>query len=93
MRTAGVAGIAVDAVAVVGPGVVGSMDGAEGEGVGTGSACGGTGGEVLWVAALLIRLAGTWGEVSRGEVTFWLALGVTGSVVLPGARAGPCSTA
>ena len=50
-------------------------------------------GGVLWVAALLIRLAGTWGEASRREVTFWLALGVTGSVVLPGARDGPCSTA
>ena len=50
-------------------------------------------GEVLWVAALLVRLVGTWGEVSRREVRFWLAAGVTGSVVLPGARVGLCGTA
>ena len=43
MMTAGVAGIAVDTVAVVGPRAVDSMVGADGESVGTGSACGGTG--------------------------------------------------
>lgn len=37
------AGIAVDAVAVVGPSFVGSMVVADGGRVGTGSACGGTG--------------------------------------------------
>ena len=49
-------------------------------------------GRVLWVAALLVRLVGTWGEVSRREVRFWLAT-VTRSVVLSRARAGPCSAA